>query len=180
MRGILWNRFSIPALLAVIAASISLFCVLPAWHSGGTARSLMSIPVFLFVLGVYLEAQAAVSAFRFTKEDAQKIYSDTAQLIFRLRELAPELHKEYDLLPQGKQKYLSDKRYRQLMKDFSRVKSLCKDYAFYRKMNELIEFEIIMAKYRINLNKSMYRDKLELTEKKIFCYINTRLKSRSA
>ena len=178
MFGSLWNRFTKFSVLGIIVAAVSIALGYTSLLNEGLAQYLSVFAIILFITSILIEGYGIYKARHFFREDAQEVYKSTAQLITKLRGLAAILHEDYDDNPEYYRGYDMDERYKKLMSEFAQVKLKCGDSRLRKKLNNLIESEKRMAKYRISPAKYDFPGTLNSVDQDIRNYINTRLRSR--
>lgn len=174
----LWNRLTKFSVLGIVLAIISLILGVTDWPKEGLTPYLTIFAAILFVVSVFLEGYGVYKTRNFYREDAQEVYHKMTQLTMELRNLASILHKDYDDTAQHRWRYTKDHRYKKLMSDFKQAKLKCSDYGFHKKLNNLIEFEKLMAKYRVNPDQLNFSGRPNTFKQEIENYVNTKLRSR--
>jgi len=178
MLGSLRNRLTKFATIGFALAFACLILGVTIQSIEGSTLYLTIFAVTLLVASVFVEGYGVYETRHFLKEDALEVYQTVTRLITELRTLSENLHKEHGHTPEGRRRYVRDKRYRKLLNEFARVRMKCKDYRLGKKIQSLIEQEKLSAKYAINTDAELSLGSLETTERHIRNYIDKRFRSR--
>jgi len=178
MFGSLRNRLTKFAVLGFVLAIVCLTLSITGWPNEGWALYLTVFAITLLVGSVFLEGYGVYEARHCAQEDALEVYQTVTRLIMELRALSGVLHKEHGHTPEGHRRYDRDKRYRELLNQFAKVKMRCRDHRLGRKLHSLIEQEKLVAKYALNTSPDKLQGSLETTEQDIKNYVDKRFRSR--
>jgi hypothetical protein len=176
----IWNSYTRLSIFSDAMAGLLLILGFIGGFSSSVSGGFIIAAAVLVVAGLIAEGYGVYRAQHFFKEDARRIYAAIVNMIKELRSLAPVLHQGYDNQPVNNGSYDEDPRYRQLVRNIDREKKKCVDYRLKKRLDQLVECEIRMAKYRIDPTKNNFPITLNSVNGDITKYINTRLKSRIA